>query len=389
MKNSTKESIHELISRLAKREETDPEKIIEIILNSFKEAYSESQESSSEIKISFDREKREFLACNIYQVVEKIDNDKKQILSSDKRINEDIKIVDGKVAINIDLKNLPKSVGYKIRKKTQEFISYLRIEKQYQNFLPLKGEIVSGYIQSIHDNFCIVNLGKGLGYWDKKEWNFEDKNYLGKHLRFLLVDVQEKSDLKQLILSRKSEDFIRKLFEVEVPEVKEGLITIEKIIRIPGLMSKVIVKSNKFKLDPVGTCIGKKGSRIRSIVAEMKRERIDLVAWNDDVREMIFNLMSPVEIISLIESKDGSYIVFIPEHRISLALYGSGKIIQKTEEYLAINLHIKSFEKSQEEDNVIVWNGNINFNDYEVRKDLFSSKQRQIEDNKLAEKKAY
>lgn len=386
MKNLTKESVYELISQLAKREETDSERIIAIISKSFEDAYGEGQDTTGEIKIIFDAKEKEFAASNVYKVVQEVTDPKREILATDERISKDTEIIDGHVTIDIDLKNLPKSVGYNIRQNIQKFISDLRKEKQYQNFLPMKGEIVSGHIQSVHDNFCIVNLGKGLGYWDKREWNFEDKNYLGKHLRFLLVDVQEQSDLKQLVLSRKSEDFIRKIFEVEVPEIKEGLITIEKIIRVPGLMSKVIVKSNKFKLDPVGTCIGKKGARIKSVVSEMKRERIDLVAWNEDIREMIFNLMSPVEIISLIEGEDGSYTIFVPEHRISLALYGSGKMIQKIEDYLQVKLHIESFEKSQQNNNVIVWNGNINFSDYEVRKDLFSSKQRQVEDDKLAEK---
>lgn len=388
MKNLTKESVYELISQLAKREETDSERIIGIISKSFEDAYGEGQQSAGDLRIFFDDQEREFLAYNVYQVVEVVENPNNQILATDERINDEVKIVDGQVAINIDLKNLPKTIGYNIRKNIQKLIFDLRKEKQYQNFLPLKGEIVSGNIQSVHDNFCIVNLGKGLGYWDKREWNFEDKNYLGKHLRFLLVDVQEKSDLRQLVLSRKSEDFIKKIFEVEVPEIKEGLITIEKIVRVPGLMSKVIVKSNKFKLDPVGTCIGKKGARIKSVVAEMKRERIDLVAWSENTREMIFNLMSPVEIISLIENEEEhTYTVFVPEHRISLALYGSGKMIQKIEDYLQIKLHIESFEKSQQDNNVIVWNGNINFSDYEVRKDLFSSKQKQIEDDKLAEQR--
>ena len=105
----------------------------------------------------------------------------------------------------------------------------------------------------------------------------------------------------------------------------------------------------------------------------MGRERIDLSALSDSKDKMIFNLMSPVEIISLIKNTEDDYTIIIPEHRMSLALYGNGKVIQKIGEYLSINIHIKSFEKSQNEIDVIIWNGNINFDQYQVRKDLFSS----------------
>lgn len=376
MKNLTVESTYDLINQLAKREEIDSKKIIEIVSNSFKDAYENSDESSSELNVYFDSEKKEFLAYNVYEIVEKINDISKEILKDDPRIEESEKVVDGKVFFNIDLKNLPKLIGYKVRKNIEKFILELRKERQYQNFLPLKGEIVSGHIQSVQENFCIINLGKGLGYWDKKEWNFGDNNYLGKNLKFLLIDVQEKADLKQLVLTRKGEEFVKKIFEIEVPEIKEGEIRIEKIIRIFGLISKVIVRSNRFGIDPVGTCIGRKGSRIKSIVTEMKRERIDLVSWRDSKREMLFNLMSPIEIISLVEKDDNNWNVIIPEHRMSLALYGSGKVIQKIGEYLNVNLHIRSFEKSQDESDIVIWNGNISFDDYEVRKNLFNSKQK-------------
>ena len=366
------ENTYDLINQLAKREEINSERIIEIITESFEQAYQKNEESPGKIQAIFDSKEKKFIAYSIFKIVEEINDPKSEILKDDLRIQESEKIVEGNAYFEINLKNLPKFIGYDVRKNIEKLILELRKERQYHNFLPLKGEIVSGYIQSIQDNFCIINLGKGLGYWDKKEWNFEDKNYLGKHLRFLLVDVKEKADLKQLILSRKGEDFVKKIFEMEIPEIKEGLVEIEKVIRISGIISKVIVKSNSFRIDPVGACIGKKGIRIKAILGEMKRERVDLVAWSESRRHMIFNLLSPVEVISLVEEENDCKVV-IPEHRMSLALYGGGKIIQKIGEYLGTNIHIKSFENSDQDNDVIIWNGNINFEDYEMRKSLFNN----------------
>ncbi|WNE41948.1 MAG: Transcription termination/antitermination protein NusA [Mycoplasmataceae bacterium] len=366
------ENTYDLINQLAKREEINSERIIEIITESFEQAYQKNEENPGKIQAIFDPKEKKFVAYSIFKIVEEINDPKSEILKDDLRIQESEKIVEGNAYFEINLKNLPKFIGYDVRKNIEKLILELRKERQYHNFLPLKGEIVSGYIQSIQDNFCIINLGKGLGYWDKKEWNFEDKNYLGKHLRFLLVDVKEKADLKQLILSRKGEDFVKKIFEMEIPEIKEGLVEIEKVIRISGIISKVIVKSNSFRIDPVGACIGKKGIRIKAILGEMKRERVDLVAWSESRRHMIFNLLSPVEVISLVEEENDCKVV-IPEHRMSLALYGGGKIIQKIGEYLGTNIHIKSFENSDQDNDVIIWNGNINFEDYEMRKNLFNN----------------
>ncbi len=303
MKNFITENTYELVSQLAKREGIEPARVIEIITQSFKDAYG-GQEKDKSVEICFNTAKESFTAYKAYEVVQEVNNPDNEVASNDERLNNGIKVVNDRAFLPIDLKNLPKFIAYRIRKNIEKFIQEIRKEKQYYNFLPLRGEIVTGHIQSIQENFCIINLGKGLGYWDKKEWNFEDKNYLGKNMRFLLVEVQEKADLRQLVLSRRGESFLRKLFELEIPEIKEGIIEIRKVLRTPGLASKVIVGSENPRIDPVGACIGKQGARIKSIIKEVRRERIDLVAWNENKRKLLFNLISPVEVISIVEESE-------------------------------------------------------------------------------------
>jgi len=158
------ENTYDLINQLAKREEINSERIIEIITESFEQAYQKNEESPGKIQAIFDSKEKKFIAYSIFKIVEEINDPKSEILKDDLRIQESEKIVEGNAYFEINLKNLPKFIGYDVRKNIEKLILELRKERQYHNFLPLKGEIVSGYIQSIQDNFCIINLGKGLGY---------------------------------------------------------------------------------------------------------------------------------------------------------------------------------------------------------------------------------
>jgi transcription termination/antitermination protein NusA len=130
-----------------------------------------------------------------------------------------------------------------------------------------------------------------------------EKPRLGQNFYFLIREVREKleKDSPQIVLTRQDDLFLRKLLELEIPEIKEGIIIIRQILRIPGLLSKLVVESKRTGLDPLGTCLGKDAERIRTICRLIYPERLDIVPWSEDKKQLLFNFLSPAKVVSLTE----------------------------------------------------------------------------------------
>lgn len=224
-----------------------------------------------------------------------------------------------------------------------------------------------GSIQNYQDNYYVVNLGKGIGHWEKKEWILPEKPRLGQSFCFLIKEVREKveKDVPQIIVTRQDVLFLRRLLESEVPEIKKGIISIREILRVPGLISKLIVESKERGVDPLGTCIGQGAERIRTISRLIYPERLDIATWSEDKRVMLFNLLSPSKVVSLIE-RGNDWDIVVPQKKISLLLEHQGQVLKEIEKFLGIKIHVKILEDLEQERNtIIVWNGNLNFDEYQ------------------------
>ena len=332
---------------MAEREKIEVQKVIEITSNAIISTYkSQFSKEGNDVKVEFNGEK--------------------------------FVIIDNDSIYQTEFLNSNKGFTQIFSEKIEKSLKNFRKEREYNHFSNLKGDIVSGTIQSFSRNSnYIVNLGDGLGYWSEREWKVENRNniYLGKPMRFLVLDVKKDKESTNVIITRHNNEFIKKIFEIEIPEIKEGVVILKDIIRIFGVISKVLVKldekkTNK-KLNPISICIGKNRSRINSISNELGEEKIDLIYWNEDKKKLLINLLSPSEVVSVIEKSDNNWEVVVPNFRISLILQASGKVIKKIEEYLNIKLRIKSFEELEnDKSSFVIWNGNISFNEYnEIIKD--------------------
>ncbi|WNE41157.1 MAG: Transcription termination/antitermination protein NusA [Mycoplasmataceae bacterium] len=196
----------------------------------------------------------------------------------------------------------------------------------------------------------------GNGYWEKSEWKKSRREArLGQHLYFLIKEVKEKSENKtpQIILTRSEDLFIQRVLEQEIPQLKMGIIAIRDILRIPGLISKVIVEKGKIaierniNIDPTGTCIGEKGAKIKVVSELVKPERIDIATWTQDKKKMLLNLISPVDPIKLIIKKEKEWEIIIPKEKTSLLLQHGGEMMKKISDYLDVKIHLKTLEEME------------------------------------------
>ncbi|HEY4330542.1 MAG TPA: transcription termination factor NusA [Phycisphaerae bacterium] len=196
-------------------------------------------------------------------------------------------------------------------------------------YIEQKGQIISGSVSRFEGNALIVNVGRSEGFLPKSEQIPGETHNTGERIRCLLLDVRDAGSQVKIILSRSHPDFIRRLFEVEVPEVQEKVIEIKALAREAGYRTKIAVTSIDTKVDAVGACVGVRGSRIKNIVDELGGEKIDIVRWNESSQILITNSLKPAEIVETsLNFELNRATVVVNEDQLSLAIGKRGQNVR-------------------------------------------------------------
>lgn len=199
----------------------------------------------------------------------------------------------------------------------------------FSEFVQRKGEIINGTAGRFEGGSLIISLSRAEGIMPKSEQIIGESHHPGERIRCLILDVREAASQVKIILSRTHPDFIRRLFELEVPEVAEGIIEIKALAREAGYRTKIAVNSNDDKVDAVGACVGVRGSRIRNIVDELGGEKIDIVRWSDSSQVLIANGLKPAEVSEIaICFELGRATVVVSEDQLSLAIGKHGQNVR-------------------------------------------------------------
>ncbi len=200
----------------------------------------------------------------------------------------------------------------------------------YEEYEQKIGEIVTGQVQRFEGDTTIVNLGRNMeGILPRAEKVRGEVYNIGDRIRCMVLEVKKVGSRVKVILTRGHRDLVRCLFELEVPEISDGIISIRRIEREPGYRTKLAVHSTDDKVDCVGACVGVRGTRIKSIIDELNGERIDIIRWNEDAEQLITNALKPAE-ISHIELEDArkAALVLVDEDQLSLAIGRKGQNVR-------------------------------------------------------------
>jgi N utilization substance protein A len=230
----------------------------------------------------------------------------------------------------IDIKRLGRIPAQTAKQVMIQKIKADERQSIYDEFVDRKGEIVSGAVVRYEGGAVIVNLNnRAEAILPKSEQITGQNHHPSERIRCLILDVRDTASLVKIILSRTHPDFIRRLFELEVPEVAEGIIEIKALAREAGYRTKIAVQSNDNKVDAVGACVGVRGSRIKNIVEELGGEKIDIVRWNESSQELISNALMPAKCsqVALCFELGGATVV-VPEDQLSLAIGKHGQNVR-------------------------------------------------------------
>lgn len=327
-------------------------KILEAIGEMIKSAYKKENGDDENIRVRIDEDQQAVGVYLVKEVVEDPDevrDDQYYIdLESSRKIKSDIEVGDD-LEFEIGLNDFGRRAANVAKNKFYSFLNQSELETIENEFRDKIGEIIGGDLQRRYKGTLYINLGKAEGILPHQEQSPRDKFRVGDRIKSYIKDVSIVKKNVRVLLSRVDTNFIKKIFELEIPEVYDKTIEINGIAREVGKKIKVIVHSKKSNIDPVGACVGMKGVRIQSIVQELNGEMIDVVRWNDDPKILISNLLKPAEISYIyINEEDKKAIAIVPTDQLSLAIGNKGVNAKLAAKASGWNIDIKTEDQYEE-----------------------------------------
>jgi N utilization substance protein A len=224
-------------------------------------------------------------------------------------------------------------------------------EMTYEEFAGREGDVVTGIVQQDSHRYTLLDLGKVEALLPVQEQVPSEPYRHGERLKAYIVEVRKTTKGPQIIVSRTHPNLLRQLFELEVPEVAEGIVEIKAVAREPGHRSKIAVASNEPGVDPVGACVGAKGSRVRMVVNELKGEKIDVVQWSESPAQFVANALAPAKVKEVrIDPDTGTALVIVPDYQLSLAIGKEGQNARLAARLTGLRIDIKSESQVFEEE---------------------------------------
>ena len=341
------------MDELEKEKGIKKEYLLEAIETALVTAYKRNFDSAENVKITMDKETGEihvYAEKDIVEKPEEVENSKLQICLEDARkINKKLEVGD-----KAEIEQVPKNFG-RIAAQTAKQVIVQKIREASRNFIfdefnERKGEIVSGIVQKADGGIVVLDLGKIEGVMPVKEQIPTEKYKVNDKIRGYVLDVERGiKGAPQVIISRANNDFVRKLFELEIPEIYEGLIEIKSVSRDPGNRCKVAVYSQNENIDPVGSCVGQKGIRIQNVINELHGEKIDIIEWNADPSIFIASALLPAQIMAVdIKEEEKFAQVIVPDNQLSLAIGKAGQNARLAAKLTNWKIDIKSESQFRE-----------------------------------------
>jgi N utilization substance protein A len=222
-------------------------------------------------------------------------------------------------------------------------------EQILNDFLARKEHLVTGVIKRMERGSAIIESGRLEAFLPRDQMIPKENLRIGDRVRAYLLRIERGSRGPQLILSRVVPEFIVKLFELEVPEIEEGLLEIRAAARDPGMRAKIAVKSNDQRIDPIGTCVGMRGSRVQAVTGELGGERVDIILWSPDPAQFVIGALAPAEVSSIVVDEDKHHMdVVVEEEQLAMAIGRSGQNVRLASELTGWNLNIMTVEEAEQ-----------------------------------------
>ncbi|WP_311370498.1 transcription termination factor NusA [Anaerococcus hydrogenalis] len=334
------------LEELEKSKNVDKKIILEALEKALVKSYQKNYENNENVDVNIDEETGEIEVYSLKNVVDEV-NDPIAEISKTKAREIDSKLDLGDICrVKIAPKNFGRVAAQTARNIVLQKIRDAQRDSVYSEYLDRANEIITGVVQREDKYNVYINLDKIEGIIPLKEQVENEKYIPNQRIKVLIKDVKNTTKEPQIILSRKDKDLVVRLFELEVPEITNGIIEIYGIDREAGSRTKIAVFSNDPEIDSIGACIGFKGSRVNSIVEELQGEKIDIINYDKDIKTFIKNSLSPAEINEVyINDMKKQSLVVVREDQLSLAIGKEGQNARLAARLTGWKIDIKSQEE--------------------------------------------
>ncbi|HDQ40733.1 MAG TPA: transcription termination/antitermination protein NusA [Desulfonatronum sp.] len=333
--------LRKAIEQISKDRGIDKDLLIDTLERAVRSSVTKKFGEDVDIEVSFNDDKGEFEVYQFKTVVEKVKDPVMEISLADAQKQDATFQLDDEIGIQVKVEDLGRIAAQSAK---QVIIQRMREAEQeiiYEEYKDRKREIISGIIQRRDRSGWIINLGRTEALLPKEEQIPKERFRRGDRVQALLIDVRKEGRGPQIIVSRSHPDYLTVLFHREVPEVADGFVRIMGVARDPGSRAKVAVMSTDRDVDPVGACVGVRGSRIQNIVQELRGERIDIIVWNPEITTYAVNALSPARISRItVDEEDRGLEVVVPDDQLTLAIGRKGQNVKLAAKLLGWKIDI-------------------------------------------------
>ncbi|TWG65995.1 MULTISPECIES: transcription termination factor NusA [unclassified Aminobacter] len=339
----------QIADAVAREKSIDKKIVIEAMADAIQKAARSRYGQETNIRADINPNTGEMKLQRLLEVVENVEEYAREISLADARLrNPDAQIGDF-IAEPLPPMDFGRIAAQSAKQVIVQKVREAERDRQYDEYKDRVGEIVNGTVKRVEYGNVVVDLGRGEGIIRRDELIPRENYKYGDRVRAYVYDVRREQRGPQIFLSRTHPQFMAKLFTMEVPEIYDGIIEIKSVARDPGSRAKIAVTSRDSSIDPVGACVGMRGSRVQAVVAELQGEKIDIIPWSPDAATFIVNALQPAEVAKVVLDEDAERIeVVVPDDQLSLAIGRRGQNVRLASQLTGWDIDILTEQEESE-----------------------------------------
>ncbi len=331
---------------VAREKMIDPGLVIEAMEESLARAAKSRYGSELDIRVSIDRRTGKATFTRVRTVVDEVENHFTEMTVRDARAYKEDAEVGDEIIDEVPPVDMGRIAAQSAKQVILQKVREAERDRQYEEFKDRKGTIINGVVKREEYGNVIVDIGRGEAVLRRNEKIGRESYRPNDRIRVYIKDVRREPRGPQIFLSRTAPEFMAELFKMEVPEIYDGIIEIKAVARDPGSRAKIAVISYDGSIDPVGACVGMRGSRVQAVVNELQGEKIDIIPWNEDAPTFLVNALQPAEVTKVVLDEDAGKIeVVVPDEQLSLAIGRRGQNVRLASQLTGLDIDILTEEE--------------------------------------------
>jgi len=331
----------QIAEAVAREKMIDPDLVIQAMEESMAKAAKSRYGAELDIRAHIDRKSGELTMTRVREVVEEVENLSTELTVAEAKAHLENPSVGAFIIDELPPMDFGRIAAQSAKQVILQKVREAERERQYTEFKDRQGEIINGLVKRVEYGNVIVDVGRGEAVLRRDQLINREMFRNGDRVRAYIKEVRSEMRGPQIFLSRTAPEFMAELFKMEVPEIYDGIIEIKAVARDPGSRAKIGVISYDSSIDPVGACVGMRGSRVQAVVNELQGEKIDIIPWNEDAPTFLVNALQPAEVSKVVLDEDAERIeVVVPDEQLSLAIGRRGQNVRLASQLTGLDIDI-------------------------------------------------